>query len=217
MTDTMQKKILPINIQYLAESTENADTPTEEASNDTKDLPKNTEAEKSDSKKIPEKMYSQKDVDNLLNKRFEEWSKKRNAEVDEADKLAKMNETEKAIYERDKLKKELEEYKSREQLGQMTKTARNMLQESGISISDELLAMIVTTDAEKTKSAVNSFAKMFGEALEKAVREQLKGNSPKSRSKGNGGSVMTVEKIMNIKDPVERQQAIMDNRELFNI
>ena len=128
-----------------------------------------------------------------------------------------MNETEKAIYERDKLKKELEEYKSREQLGQMTKTARNMLQESGISISDELLAMIVTTDAEKTKSAVNSFAKMFGEALEKAVREQLKGNSPKSRSKGNGGSVMTVEKIMNIKDPVERQQAIMDNRELFNI
>ena len=97
----------------------------------------------------------------------------------------------------------------------MTKTARGMLHEAGITASDELLAVMVTTDADKTKKAVDSFVTLFNETVENAVKDRLKGNVPKAGKKG--GNTMTKDQIMAIKDPVERQQAIIDNRELFNI
>lgn len=210
-------KILPINIQYLAEDGKNGSGA--EQTPQTEQGTENTKQNEQQAGKKPEKsekLYTQEDVDNLLNKRFDEWSKKRNAEVDEAKKLANMNENEKTAYERDKLRKELDEYKARDQLAQMSKTARGMLSEVGITVPDELLAVMVTTDAEKTKSAVTSFSKLFNESVEKAVKDHLKGTPPKAGAK-TGGTAMTVDKIMAIKDPVERQQAIIDNKELFNI
>lgn len=163
-----------------------------------------------------EKKYSDAEVNALLNKKFAEWAKKRDAEVDEAKKLAEMNESEKAKYERDKLQKQLDELLAKDQLNKMTKEARSMLSDANITVSDDLLALLVTTDAEKTKAAVNSFATLFKDAVETTVKERLKGNTPKG-SKNSGSSALTVDKIMAIKDPIERQEAIIANKELFNL
>lgn len=160
-----------------------------------------------------EKKYSDKDLDEIFGKKFAKWQEKQKKAVDEATKLATMNAQQKAEYERDKLQKELDEYKRKDSLAEMSKTARKMLSDDGISVSDELLSMLVTTDAEKTKSAVDGFKTAFKEAVESAVKERLKGEPPR---KGTGGATaMTKEAIMAIKDPELRQKKMLENKHLF--
>lgn len=168
------------------------------------------DGKKSDSQ---EKKYTDADVDNILNKKFAEWAKKRDAEVGEAKKLAEMNETEKSQYERDKLQKQLDELMAEKELNAMTKTARSMLSDAGITVGDDLISVMVTTDAEKTKAAIDSFITLFNNAVEDTVKSRLKGKSPKG---GNSGKSMTKDEIMAVRDDTERQRLIMENYELFN-
>lgn len=162
-----------------------------------------------------EPKYTDEDVNKLIDKKFAEWQKKQEKAVDEAQKLATMNATQKAEYERDQLQKELDEYKRQASLGEMMKTARKMLSDEGITVSDDILTMLVSTEAEETKSAVDGFAKAFTEAVESAVRERIKGETPK---KGTGTTTsMTKEQIMGIKDHELRQQAMLENKHLFNL
>ena len=158
--------------------------------------------------------YTDKDVDEILNKKFAKWQEKQDKAVSEAKKLAAMNATQKAEYERDQLQKQLDEYKRKDSLAEMTKTARNMLSESGISVSDGVLAMLVNTDAEQTKAAVDGFSKAFKDAVEEAVKERLKGRTPKVGT--NSSKPMTKAEIMAIRDPELRQKMMLENRELFN-
>ena len=188
-----------------AEATEAKDT-------DGKGDVKADAGKKSETEEKPK--YTDKDVDEILNKKFAKWQEKQDKAVSEAKKLAAMNATQKAEYERDQLQKQLDEYKRKDSLAEMTKTARSMLSESGISASDGVLAMLVNTDAEQTKAAVDGFAKAFKDAVEEAVKERLKGRTPKV---GTGSSKpMTKAEIMAIRDPELRQKMMLENRELFN-
>ena len=159
--------------------------------------------------------YTDADVDENLNRKFAEWQKKQQKAVDEAQKLATMNATQKAEYERDQLKKELEELKRISALSEMSKTARKMLSDNGITISDDLLSVMVTEDAETTKAAVDGFSQMFTQAVEAAVKERLKGDPPRKGS-GSGVPAMTKEQIMAIRDPELRQKKMLEHKELFN-
>ena len=159
--------------------------------------------------------YTDADVDEILNRKFAEWQKKQQKAVDEAQKLATMNATQKAEYERDQLKKELEELKRISALSEMSKTARKMLSDNGITISDDLLSVMVTEDAETTKAAVDGFSQMFTQAVEAAVKERLKGDPPRKGS-GSGVPAMTKEQIMAIRDPELRQKKMLEHKELFN-
>lgn len=161
-----------------------------------------------------EKKYTDADIDEIINRRFARWQKEQKKKEDEAAKLAGMNEAEKVKHEKEQLENELNEYKRKDSIAKMTKTARGMLAESNISVSDDLLAMFVSTDAEQTKAAVEAFADSFSKAVESAVKERLKGEPPR---KGAGGvTKMTKEEIMKIRDPELRQQKMLENRELFN-
>ena len=159
--------------------------------------------------------YTDADVDEILNRKFAEWQKKQQKAVDEAQKLATMNATQKAEYERDQLKKELEELKRISALSEMSKTARKMLSDNGITISDDLLSVMVTEDAETTKAAVDGFSQMFTQAVEAAVKERLQGDPPRKGS-GSGVPAMTKEQIMAIRDPELRQKKMLEHKELFN-
>lgn len=199
-----------LNLQLFADDTQTStETATEGTDTTSKD---NSKAD--DKKPESQAKYTDEDVNKIIDKKFAEWQKKQQKEVDEAKKLAEMNATQKAEYERDQLKKKLEELERQASLGEMTKTARKMLSESNINIPDELLSMMVTTDAEETKVAVDGFAKAFKEAVESAVKERLKGEPPK-RSSGSSQS-MTKEQIMAIKDHELRQKKMLEHKELFN-
>lgn len=143
-----------------------------------------------DTKTTDEKKYSDKDLDEIIDKRFARWQKEQQKAVDEAKKLAEMNAQQKAEYERDQLQKELDALKKKDALAEMSKAARKMLSESNINVPDDLLSMLVTTDAESTKVAVDSFAKLFKEAVENSVKERLRGEIP---TRGTGGNTVVSE------------------------
>lgn len=167
-----------------------------------------TENNNSDDKKQNEKKYTDDEVNEIINKKFEKWTKQKEKEMDEAKKLAEMTAQEKSEYENKQLKKELEELRNANTISEMSKTARGILKERNIDISDELLSMLVTKEADTTKKNVEGFAEMFDKAVEKAVNEKLKGNPPKKGS----NKTLTKEDILNIKDRTERQRKIAENR-----
>lgn len=173
--------------------------------------PKTTDLKPDDP--APQPKYTDEDVDKILNQKFAEWQKKKDKELTEAQKLAQMDATQKAEYKAQQFEEELNALKEKNTLSEMSKTARKMLAEEEINVSDELLDMMVCTDAEKTKTAVDSFAKLFKSAVQEAVKNALKGPAPKA---GAGGkTTVTKEQIMAIKNPSERQRMIAENITLF--
>lgn len=149
-----------------------------------------------DKGKGAEPKYTDADLDKIISQKFAKWQKDQQKAVDEAKKLAEMDAQQKAEYERDKIKKELEAYKQKDALAEMSKVARKLLSDENITIPDELLSMMVTTDAKETKTAIDGFTKMYKEAVENAVKERLKGKTP-SRGSGSGDPISEIQKRIN--------------------
>ena len=150
-------------------------------------------------------------MDKLINRKFAEWQAKKDQEINEAQKLAEMNEQQKSDYKLQKLQKELDEYKNRETLSEMAKTARSILSEHNINIPDELVSVLVTTDADTTSENVKAFAKAFQSAVSQAVDSKISHREPRT----GGSKTVTKNDIMAIKDTATRQKAIAENIELF--
>ena len=154
-----------------------------------------------------------KAIKTAVTKSEEKWKALTDDKLTEAEKLAKMTKEEKAEYRAKKAEKELEELKKMNARTELAKTARKMLADEDINIPDELLGNLVADDADGTKTAVESFAKMYKEAVQAAVKEAIKGKPPKAGT--GGGNTITKEQMMDIKDPSERQKMIRDNINLF--
>lgn len=169
-----------------------------------------TEPKQDDNKQQPK--YTDADVDEIVSKRLAKWEKQQAAKVEEAAKLAEMNAQQKAEYERDKVQKELDEYKRRDTVNAMVAESRSQLSEQGIAVSDDILARLVGETAEETKASVDAFSTAFTAAVEDAVKRQLAGKAPAA---GVATKTMTKEEILAIKDPITRQAAIRDNIGLF--
>ena len=165
-----------IRLQLFAEES-GAAAETETAENDNGAAAGKGKAEES-AKGGDEKKYSDADLDKIISKKFAAWQEKKEKEVEEAKKLEKMSAEEKIAHERDSIKKELDELKREKALSEMSKTARKLLSEKNITVSDELLSLMVTTDATETKAAIDSFAKLFFESVENAVKERVRGEVP---------------------------------------
>ena len=155
----------------------------------------------------------QKAINTAVSNAQKKWQTVTDGKVSEAEKLAQMTSEEKAEYRARKAEQELADLKKQIALGDMAKTARKMLSEENISVPDEIIMNLVSDDAEKTKSSVESFAKVFKDAVQAAVKEALKGNPPRA----NNGDTTTVtrEQILAVKDRAERQRLIAENPQLF--
>lgn len=194
-----------------AEETKQAQAPVVDGEGANKDATTTTQTEpKQDNKQQPK--YTDADVDEIVSKRLAKWEKQQAAKVEEAAKLAEMNAQQKAEYERDKVQKELDEYKRRDTVNAMVAESRRQLSEQGITVSDDILARLVGETAEETKASVDAFSTAFTAAVEDAVKKQLAGKAPAA---GVATKTMTKEEILAIKDPIARQAAIRDNIGLF--
>lgn len=156
-----------------------------------------TKAQEHKAQPKSEPKYTDEDVNRIVDKKFAEWSKKyeeklagEKEKITEAQKLEQMNEQEKAKYEHQKLEKENQELRAKLDFNEQKKIARESLSDAGINVSDALLNMIVSSDAEKTKASVTDFTKLFNEAINKGIQESLKRNPPKAEgTKRDGKSV----------------------------
>lgn len=195
-----------------AEETKQAQAPAVDGEGANKDAATTTTQTepKQDNKQQPK--YTDADVDEIVSKRLAKWEKQQAAKVEEAAKLAEMNAQQKAEYERDKVQKELDEYKRRDTVNAMVAESRRQLSEQGIAVSDDILARLVGETAEETKASVDAFSTAFTAAVEDAVKKQLAGKAPAA---GVATKTMTKEEILAIKDPIARQAAIRDNIGLF--
>ena len=155
----------------------------------------------------------QKAINTAVNNAQKKWQTMTDGKVSEAEKLAQMTSEEKAEYRAKKAEQELADLRKQIALGDMAKTARKMLSEENITAPDEIIMNLVCDDAEKTKSAVESFAKVFKDAVQAAVKESLKGNPPKAST--GGATAVTREQILAVKDRAERQRLIAENPQLF--
>lgn len=201
------KKRLFMALQMFAEEPAGGEPAGTEPTGHEPAEPKGTEP-----KNEPEKKYTDEDVNKIIDRKFAEWEKKQSKAKSEAEKLAGMNAEQKEKYENEQLKKQVEELLRKDALGKMAAVARGMLGEKNISVSDDLIEMLISDDAEKTKSSVDSFINAFQSAVEKAVKDALKGNPPKKTSEP---ASITKEQIMKVKDPLERQKLIAEHMDLF--
>ena len=175
-----------------------------------------TSTEQNDDKSKPK--YTDEDVDRIVARRRAEWQKQREKEnaqnqrrASEAERLAQMTAEEQSNERLKAMEKRLEEYEKREARAEMTKQARAILLGENIHVGDELISKLIADDAESTKESVESFVTLFRGAVDAAVKEKLKSDTPKT----GGASGMTKEQILAVANRTERQRLIKENMNLF--
>lgn len=159
-----------------------------------------------------EAKYTDADLDRIINQKFAAWQKQQEKKVSEAERLSKMTAEEKAAERVKALEDKLHGYEVAAARAEMMKQGRAMLHEKNITVGDELLSNLIAENAEDTKAAVENFITLFSSAVDKAVKEALKGESPKAGSAPTG---MTKEQILAIPNRAERQRLMKEHKDLF--
>ena len=160
-----------------------------------------------------EEMIPKSQMEKIIQDRVARANRQAEKQVEEAKRLAKMNEDEKEKYRLEQLEQELEEYKRKDAYYGLSKEASKMLSEHNIQADDDLLQFVVKDDAEGTQSAVNAFVSLVNAKVEEGVKKTLSGNPP--RANVNGNITWTKEKIMQEKDSTKRVRLIQENPHLF--
>jgi hypothetical protein len=120
-----------------------------------------------------------------LEKRIrEELAQQADDKRSEAEKLAGMNDLQRAQYELKKAQGEKAALERRINLSEQMGVARSELKAAGIDLGDELLSMFVTEKADDTNAAISKIKELFPKAVDAAVQEALKRQPPKD---GAGG------------------------------
>lgn len=120
-----------------------------------------------------------------LEKRIrEELAQQADDKRSEAEKLAGMNDLQRAQYELKKAQGEKAELERRINLAEQMGVARSELKAAGIDLGDELLSMFVTEKADDTNAAISKIKELFPKAVDAAVQEALKREPPKTGSEG---------------------------------
>lgn len=199
--DFKRGAVMNLDIQYFAEE------PSNEAG-------AQVEAEGTEQNK--EKTYTKDEVSEIvqtrLNRALKEQEEKIQAAKDEATKLAKMNAEQKRSYELEQATKRANEAEAKLAAIEMQNTARKMLAESGLTLSDEQLALVVTDDAETTKAKVDDLLAFARNVREQTLDEMMTGKTPKD--KGSAKSI-TVNKSFEEMSMQEIAQLKKDNPEQF--
>ena len=120
-----------------------------------------------------EKTFTQEELDKILNKKFAQWQKKTEEAKAEAERKAKLTEAEKLAEER----KEFEAMKKQFEYEQRVNSTSKVLASNNLPI--QFADFLIAETDEATTQRVDLFKNAFNEALEKALTERLRGNTPK--------------------------------------
>lgn len=202
----MKEELLKMNLQFFAEQ----DGGSEDSGTDEQD---SNQQDEEGSNEQQEEMIPKSQMEKIIKDRVAREKKATEKAVEEAKRLAKMNEDEKKEYEFEQLQKELADLKKKDAYYGLSKEASKMLSEHNIDANDDLLAFVVKDDAEATKQAVDSFVTMFNEQVQEGVKKALAGKSPKVNV--NPGKAITKQQILEEKDPSKRIRLIQENPNLF--
>ena len=153
------------NIEEIKDDSAVSSTTTEKVEDNTKN------------KTVATKTFTQEDVDSLIQKRLDRALKKAQEEKEEAEKLAKMSEAErqKAIFKKEKAEFEAERKKYQREKLELEVTKQ--LSSKGLPV--EFSNYLLGDDAEDSFNRIKEFEVKWQQALENAINQRLKGNTPK--------------------------------------
>lgn len=204
-------ELFPMNLQYFADGATGAENNTGDnggqttpGENDQHEDPNNTTP--------PEKTFTQEQVTQMVKERLERERKKTEAKVEEAAKLAQMNADQKKDYEAQQVLKRAEEAESKLARLEMQAEARTMVSDLGVSLTDEDLALVVTTDADSTKANVGQLTDLIGRIQDQVKTAMLKGTTPKAS--GQSTTVATADDFSKM-NTAERVKFAQENPEKF--
>ena len=144
---------------------------------------KNSENNWKDEKKVEEQeiMYTQEELDKKINQMKAQWEKENEAKIlserDDAAKLATMSADERARAEMEKRQKAFDEERSQYITEKMEFEAGKELAKHNLPLS--FAKILSGGDIDSTLSNIENFKQEFLKAVEAALAERLKGQTPK--------------------------------------
>ena len=126
----------------------------------------------------------QKAIETAKNK----WQEINDAEKSEAEKLAKMNKEQKLEYEAQKANKEKDNALAELNAYKLKEQALTIASEKGLEVSLLNLIDFKTVTAEKLSENIDNLSAVFNKAVERAVNEKLKEDTPITKTSGMAGS-----------------------------
>lgn len=164
-------------------------------------------------KKLQKRISKEQESKHQALKEVEELKAKL-AKYENNDKSIKeLSDEEKAKQEEDAKDRRIKELEERLARNEDLKQTKQVFEESGLSVPDEVLDMVVANDNKKTVANVQAITNFIEKIKEDTRNELLAGRTPRVTGVK---TKMTKEQIRNIKDTEERQKAMRDNWSLFN-
>lgn len=164
-------------------------------------------------KKLQKRISKEQEGKHQALKEVEELKAKL-AKYENNDKSIKeLSDEEKAKQEEDAKDRRIKELEDRLAHNEDLKQTKQVFEESGLSVPDEVLDMVVVNDNKKTVTNVQAITNFIERIKEDTRRELLAGKTPRTTGVK---TKMTKEQIRNIKDTAERQKAMRDNWSLFS-
>ena len=128
----------------------------------------------------PELKYSDEDLDRIVNQKFAKWQKQKEAEIEEAQKTAKMTAAEKEKHEMEKLKEENEKLKVSQKRTELEKIAAKTLSENKIDANQDILDFVVGADEEETNANIKKLSGIIEAAVKQSETARATGKTPKN-------------------------------------
>lgn len=116
-------------------------------------------------------------IDSRISKAYDKWQKKASAQISEADKLARMSESEKASYEISQREKALADKEKALAVQENKIQAAKVMSDKGISLA--FLDFIVSDDADAMMENIKLFQKELQRNVEAEVRKRMASGTPK--------------------------------------
>lgn len=156
------------NVQEGTETVEQVDTQQEEV--------------KAQDKSV--KTFTQEELDAVIKSNVDralaKARKEAKEQLDEAEKVRKMNAEQKAKYEIEKRDNYIKQLEAERNRSNMEREATTLLQERNITVNHDVLNFVVKETAEETLTAIEHFEKVLNDLADKKVQTLLKGRTPTS-------------------------------------
>lgn len=140
--------------------------------------------------------FTQKQLDEMFSKRF----KKFKDEEQEAKRLASMSESDrekelikKAQQEKQDLSQQIADLQKQITVSQLKQEAGKQISAKGLTVSDDVLNMLTTDNADTTKTNIENYAKAVADQAEALKQQALSNPKPPKVAGGQDVHVETIE------------------------
>lgn len=173
-----------------------------------------TKPQEFDADKLVDKLQKRIGKEQASKNSYKDRLAKAEAKIKElqADKSVKeMSDEDKAKQAEDEKDKTIKDLQAK--LARQTSIAETdkVFKEAGLSVSDDVLNMVVTTNDKQTYANAKALIDYTNQVQETVRKSYLKGSTPKV----TGQHVVTKEEIMKIPDQEQRLKAIREHLDLF--